>query len=49
MNGGLEGRTLNTREWVPMWKGAWDQGWAMKGTKQNKIKNIRASYGPMMI
>lgn len=39
MNGELEGHTLNTREWVPMWEGVLDQGWVMKGKKQNKTKN----------
>lgn len=38
MNGELEGHTLNTQEWVPIWEGVLDQGWVMKGeeTKQNK-------------
>lgn len=49
MNGRLEGHMLNTREWVPMWEGGWDQGWLMKGTKQNKIKTKRTSHGSMMI
>lgn len=42
MNGGLERRMLNTREWVPMWAGGWDQGWLMEGTEQTKInKGLR--------
>lgn len=30
---------LNTQEWVLVWERGWDQGWVMKGTKQNEIKN----------
>lgn len=49
MNGELEGHTLNTREWVPMCEGVLDQGWVMKGKKQNKAKNKRDSHGPTMM
>lgn len=39
MNGGLEGHTLNTREWVPMWEGGMGSGMGDEGDKIKQIKD----------